>query len=105
MLAIGAQSEVTIRLLRNMGFIRCRSDNGSRRSKPKSLFEGKRGLPPGSAESAPDRLYGEIGLLKMELDWLKKIWDQLAMIRRGWIGAHAALTHCSRLCLSQKKKP
>jgi hypothetical protein len=41
----------------------------------------------------------------MELDWLKKIWDQLAMIRRGWIGAHAALTHCSRLCLSQKKKP
>ena len=23
-------------------------------------------------ESAPDRLYGEIGRLKMELDWLKK---------------------------------
>ena len=34
----------------------------------KSLFEGKRGLQPVSAE----RLYGEIGRLKMELDWLKK---------------------------------
>ena len=38
----------------------------------KSLFEGKRGPQPVSAESAPDRLYGEIGRLKMELDWLKK---------------------------------
>jgi transposase len=38
----------------------------------KSLFEGKRGPQRVSAESAPDRLYGEIGRLKMELDWLKK---------------------------------
>jgi transposase-like protein len=38
----------------------------------KSLFEGKRGPQPVSAQSAPDRLYGEIGRLKMELDWLKK---------------------------------
>ena len=38
----------------------------------KSLFEDKRGPQPVSAESAPDRLYGEIGRLKMELDWLKK---------------------------------
>ena len=38
----------------------------------KSLFEGKRGPQPVSAESAPDRLYGEIGRLKMALDWLKK---------------------------------
>ena len=38
----------------------------------KSLFEGKRGPKPVSAESAPDRLYAEIGRLKMELDWLKK---------------------------------
>jgi len=30
----------------------------------KSLFEGKRGPQPVSAESAPDRLYGEIGRLK-----------------------------------------
>lgn len=38
----------------------------------KSLFKGKRGPPPVSAESPPDGLYGEIGRLKMELDWLKK---------------------------------
>ena len=38
----------------------------------KSLSEGKRGPQPVSAESAPDRLCGEIGRLKMELDWLKK---------------------------------
>ena len=38
----------------------------------KSLFEGKRGPQPVSAENASDSLYGEIGRLKMELDWLKK---------------------------------
>ena len=38
----------------------------------KTLFEGKRGPKPVDASSAPDRLYGEIGRLKMELDWLKK---------------------------------
>jgi transposase-like protein len=38
----------------------------------KTLFEGNRGPQPVSPESAPDRLYGEIGRLKMELDWLKK---------------------------------
>jgi transposase len=38
----------------------------------KTLFEGKRGPEPVSAASSPDRLYGEIGRLKMELDWLKK---------------------------------
>ncbi len=38
----------------------------------KTLFEGKRGPKPVSPASSPDRLYGEIGCLKMELDWLKK---------------------------------
>jgi len=38
----------------------------------KTLFEGKRGPQPTAAHSAPERLYGEIGRLKMELDWLKK---------------------------------
>ena len=38
----------------------------------KTLFEGKRGTQPVAAHSAPDRLYSEIGRLKMELDWLKK---------------------------------
>jgi len=38
----------------------------------KSLFEGKRGPKPVSKHQEPERLYGEIGRLKMELDWLKK---------------------------------
>jgi hypothetical protein len=32
----------------------------------------KRGPKPVDGESAPERLYGEIGRLKMEVDWLKK---------------------------------
>ena len=38
----------------------------------KTLFEGKRGPKPVSEQSDPERLYSEIGKLKMELDWLKK---------------------------------
>ena len=38
----------------------------------KTLFEGRRGPTPVAAQGEPDRLYGEIGHLKMELDWLKK---------------------------------
>jgi len=36
------------------------------------LFLGKRGPKPVDEHSEPDRLYSEIGKLKMELDWLKK---------------------------------
>ena len=36
------------------------------------LFEGKRGPKPATGQDDPERLYGEIGRLKMELDWLKK---------------------------------
>ena len=36
------------------------------------LFEGKRWPKPVSEHQEPDRLYSEIGRLKMELDWLKK---------------------------------
>lgn len=37
------------------------------------LFEGKRGPKPAAdPEANPERLYSEIGRLKMELDWLKK---------------------------------
>ena len=36
-----------------------------------TLFEGQRGPKPAS-HADEDRLYGEIGRLKMELDWLKK---------------------------------
>ena len=37
-----------------------------------SLFETKRGRKKADETSDPDRLYSEIGRLKMELDWLKK---------------------------------
>ena len=36
------------------------------------LFEVKRGVRPADPSASPDRLYSEIGRLKMELDWLKK---------------------------------
>ncbi len=38
----------------------------------KTLFEGKRGPKPMAAHQEPERLYSEIGRLKVELDWLKK---------------------------------
>jgi hypothetical protein len=37
-----------------------------------TLFEGKRGPKPQETHESEDRLYGEIGRLKLELDWLKK---------------------------------
>jgi len=37
-----------------------------------ALFEVKRGPKPVDESSSPERLYSEIGRLKMELDWLKK---------------------------------
>ncbi len=38
----------------------------------KTLFEGRRGPAPVVDHQEPERLYSEIGKLKMELDWLKK---------------------------------
>lgn len=38
----------------------------------KKLFEGKRGPKPIAGHNEPERLYSEIGKLKVELDWLKK---------------------------------
>ena len=37
-----------------------------------SLFDSKRGPKPADPSASPERLYSEIGRLKMELDWLKK---------------------------------
>lgn len=37
-----------------------------------SIFDGKRGPKPKPEHQSDDTLYGEIGRLKMELDWLKK---------------------------------
>lgn len=36
------------------------------------LFDAKRGPKPVDPAMTPERLYSEIGRLKMELDWLKK---------------------------------
>jgi transposase len=38
----------------------------------KTLFEGKRGPKVVDEQGDQERLYSEIGRLKMELDWLKK---------------------------------
>ena len=38
----------------------------------KTLFEGKRGPKATDEQGTLERLYGEIGRLKMDLDWLKK---------------------------------
>jgi len=38
----------------------------------KTLFEGRRGPMPVASHQEPERLYSEIGRLKMELDWIKK---------------------------------
>lgn len=37
-----------------------------------SIFDVKRGPKPVEATSDPEKLYTEIGRLKVELDWLKK---------------------------------
>jgi hypothetical protein len=50
-----------------------------------SLFEGKRGPKPANAQNDPERLFAKIGQLNMELDWLKKVWDQLVAERQKWV--------------------
>lgn len=55
-----------------------------------SLFDTKRGPKPADPSASPDRLYSEIGRLKMELDWLKKSPGSAsrraqAMGRRQWL--------------------
>ena len=42
------------------------------REQASRLVEGKRGPKPVTGLDDPERLYGEVGRLKMELDWLKK---------------------------------
>ncbi len=37
-----------------------------------SLFDAKRSPKPADPFASPERLYSEIGRLKMEMDWLKK---------------------------------
>ena len=50
-----------------------------------TIYDGKRGSKRVDASSSPDRLYAEIGRLKMELDWLKKVWSQPVIERKAWV--------------------
>lgn len=52
-----------------------------------SLFETKRGVKPVDPSASSERLYSEIGRLKMELDWLEKVRDQPITVRKQWVGA------------------
>jgi putative transposase len=51
----------------------------------KTLFEGNRGPKPVAAHRGLAVLYSEVGKLKIELDWRKKIRDQPVLARRAWI--------------------
>ena len=44
-------------------------------SEAASLFDSSRSKKSDNTEELQSRLYQEIGQLKVELDWLKKIWD------------------------------
>jgi len=50
-----------------------------------TLFDLKRGRKPVAESADPERLYSEIGKLKMELDWLKKVRNEPVSVRRTWI--------------------
>jgi hypothetical protein len=67
-------------------FILLPLDNGRKRwqEQATTLFEGKRGPKANAGHNEPERLYSGIGKLKVDLDWLKKVRDQPAMIRQGW---------------------
>jgi transposase-like protein len=62
-----------------------------------TLFESKRGPKPVEGKSGEDRLYGEIGRLKMENDWLKKVEGVSIEARMEWIDGADALP-LSRQC-------
>ncbi|WP_325949115.1 IS3 family transposase [Pseudomonas putida] len=66
-----------------------------------TLFEGKRGPKP-APHADEERLYGEIGRLKMELDWLKKKSGPMsAPTRMGWIEPSSELAITQQCELAQ----
>ncbi|MEL3892954.1 MULTISPECIES: IS3-like element ISPpu29 family transposase [Pseudomonas] len=63
-----------------------------------ALFETKRGPKPAEDKSGEERLYGEIGRLKMENDWLKKKVGSVSLDARvGWVDGADKLS-LSRQC-------
>ena len=72
-----------------------------------SLFEGKRGPKPHEMHESADRLYGAIGWLKRERDWLKKSpgyerggQDGLDRAQRYGVAVGASLLVSRRSCAS-----
>ena len=50
-----------------------------------NLFDAKRGPKPVDPSASPERLYSEIGRLKMELDWLKRVPGQKSFVKKSGI--------------------
>ena len=48
------------------------------------IFAAKRGPKPADPSASPERLYSESGRLKMERDWLKKVWAMPVAARTSW---------------------
>ena len=75
------------------------------------LFEVRRGARPVDQSASPDRLYSEIGRLKMELDWLKKSPGSApsrpqALDRRGWaVGPGPPMRTCGGCPLHGLRAP
>lgn len=68
-------------------------------------FDGKRSPKQVAAHREPDRLFSEIGKLKMELDWLKEIRDQPAEIRQGLIAEGCTEAHLFRDAPQESSPP
>ena len=50
-----------------------------------NVFDAKRGPKPADSSTSPERLYSEIGRLKMELDWLKRVPGQKSFVKKSGI--------------------
>jgi len=55
------------------------------RIRPGSCLRAVEAPKPIAAPSDPERLFSEIGRLKVELDWLKKVWAQPVVVRQAWV--------------------
>ena len=62
------------------------------------IFDAKRAPKPADPSASLERLYSEIGRLKMEVDWLKKVWARPVAAWTGWVSPHEPLPltrHCA----------
>ena len=56
-----------------------------------SIFDAKRGPKPVDPSASSERLHSEIGQLKMDLDWLKKVRDRPVEERGPWVDSRDPL--------------